>query len=238
MIFRRIKAHVAKEDWFAVFIDFIIVVFGVFMGFQVQQWNQERGDRQLEQQYLVRVLADVDESIKRTTAGRDFVIGHTSSAKMIQTSLRSCQLPDDQKDGFARGLFDLGKIVPATFLTGTIDEMQSSGTFSILRNADIRDSLNELIADAQNDQNIFPLIYENTVLETALIYANVVYLMDETTKIKWENVELDFDTMCQDKSIHAAISTLIVKDYENIDFLDRALDVLNRTKSALEEELG
>ena len=36
MIFRRIKAHIAKEDWFAVFIDFIIVVFGVYMGFQVQ----------------------------------------------------------------------------------------------------------------------------------------------------------------------------------------------------------
>ncbi len=35
MIFRRVKAHVAKEDWFAVFIDFIIVVLGVFMGLQV-----------------------------------------------------------------------------------------------------------------------------------------------------------------------------------------------------------
>ena len=45
MIFRRIKAHVAKEDWFAVFIDFLIVVFGVFMGFQVQAWNENRGDQ-------------------------------------------------------------------------------------------------------------------------------------------------------------------------------------------------
>ncbi|NNC38883.1 MAG: hypothetical protein HKO02_15600 [Hyphomonadaceae bacterium] len=42
MIFRRIKAHIAKEDWFAVFIDFIIVVFGVFMGFQVNNWNDAR----------------------------------------------------------------------------------------------------------------------------------------------------------------------------------------------------
>ena len=45
MIFRRVKAHVAKEDWFAVFIDFIIVVFGVFMGLQVQQWNETRDNR-------------------------------------------------------------------------------------------------------------------------------------------------------------------------------------------------
>jgi len=42
MIFRRIKAHIAKEGWFAVFIDFIIVVFGVFMGFQVTEWASEQ----------------------------------------------------------------------------------------------------------------------------------------------------------------------------------------------------
>ncbi|MEE9347889.1 MAG: hypothetical protein V3U82_06815 [Robiginitomaculum sp.] len=42
MIFRRVKAHVAKEDWFAVFIDFIIVVFGVFMGLQVANWSAAR----------------------------------------------------------------------------------------------------------------------------------------------------------------------------------------------------
>ena len=43
MILRRFIRHVQDQNWFAVALDFVIVVFGVFMGFQVQQWNQERG---------------------------------------------------------------------------------------------------------------------------------------------------------------------------------------------------
>jgi hypothetical protein len=40
MLFRRIKVHIEKENWFAVFVDFIIVVFGVFMGIQVANWHE------------------------------------------------------------------------------------------------------------------------------------------------------------------------------------------------------
>jgi len=44
MIFRRIKAHIEKENWFAVGIDFCIVVIGVFIGIQVANWNETRAD--------------------------------------------------------------------------------------------------------------------------------------------------------------------------------------------------
>lgn len=59
MIFRRIKAHVAKENWFAVFIDFFIVVFGVFMGLQVSNWNAARATQQTERAYLVELRAEI-----------------------------------------------------------------------------------------------------------------------------------------------------------------------------------
>lgn len=46
MIFRRIKAHVEKENWFAVGIDFCIVVIGVFIGLQVANWNETRSENE------------------------------------------------------------------------------------------------------------------------------------------------------------------------------------------------
>ena len=42
MLFRRIKAHIENENWFAVFIDFLIVVVGVFLGIQIGEWNNNR----------------------------------------------------------------------------------------------------------------------------------------------------------------------------------------------------
>ena len=62
MIFRRVKAHVAKEDWFAVFIDFIIVVFGVFMGLQVANWSAARVDRVDEITFLNALHQDIVEA--------------------------------------------------------------------------------------------------------------------------------------------------------------------------------
>jgi hypothetical protein len=39
MILRRMMGHVKRQDWFAVFLDFVIVVVGVFVGIQVSNWN-------------------------------------------------------------------------------------------------------------------------------------------------------------------------------------------------------
>ncbi|MFT5573220.1 MAG: hypothetical protein ACI9FR_002153 [Cryomorphaceae bacterium] len=40
MILRSVTQHVKDQNWFAVVLDFIIVVFGVFVGLQVSNWNE------------------------------------------------------------------------------------------------------------------------------------------------------------------------------------------------------
>ena len=42
MLLRRIIEHVKAQNWFAVGIDFVIVVVGVFIGIQVANWNDAR----------------------------------------------------------------------------------------------------------------------------------------------------------------------------------------------------
>ncbi len=57
MILRRIAAAFRRQDWFTVSVETMIVVLGVFLGLQVNNWNSERQLRQQEQD-LLRVLAD------------------------------------------------------------------------------------------------------------------------------------------------------------------------------------
>ena len=42
---RRIAEHVKTHNWFAVAIDFVIVVIGVFVGVQVSNWNDGAAER-------------------------------------------------------------------------------------------------------------------------------------------------------------------------------------------------
>ena len=45
MILSRVIKHVKEQHWTAVFLDFVIVVVGVFIGLQVNNWNQARIQR-------------------------------------------------------------------------------------------------------------------------------------------------------------------------------------------------
>lgn len=55
MLLRRVTQHIKTQNWFAVLVDFVIVVVGVFVGLQVQDWNDARKER-LEEQVLLNRL--------------------------------------------------------------------------------------------------------------------------------------------------------------------------------------
>jgi hypothetical protein len=68
MILRRITEHVKAQNWFAVAIDFVIVVVGVFVGIQVSNWNASRVERAQEQAILVRLVEDYRQLVEREGA--------------------------------------------------------------------------------------------------------------------------------------------------------------------------
>lgn len=64
MILKRIGNALRARDWTAFAIEFAIVVVGVFVAIQAQNWNQERKDRQLEQAYINRLVDETRASIE------------------------------------------------------------------------------------------------------------------------------------------------------------------------------
>jgi hypothetical protein len=64
MILRRISENVRSQNWFAVAVEFIIVVVGVFMGLQVQDWNEARKARIEELGLLSRLHVETRELLE------------------------------------------------------------------------------------------------------------------------------------------------------------------------------
>ena len=69
------------QNWFAVFLDFFIVVVGILIAFQITEWNEGRQDRAEE----YRVLHALKENIEKT--GRDLAI-EISRTETGQASLK------------------------------------------------------------------------------------------------------------------------------------------------------
>lgn len=59
MILRRVIAHFRKQEWTAIAIDFLIVVVGVFVGLQVNNWNAARTDRAITARHLTEIAEDL-----------------------------------------------------------------------------------------------------------------------------------------------------------------------------------
>ena len=66
MLLRRITKHVQDQNWFAVFLDFCIVVFGVFIGIQVAKWNEARALKAQERSHLILIQEEVNRNITLT----------------------------------------------------------------------------------------------------------------------------------------------------------------------------
>ncbi len=242
MILRRVIKHFRNQEWTAIFLDFLIVVMGVFVGLQVQNWNAARADRVLEREYLQRLLVDVDNSIVQTQGTRGFMAYQSDKAKLVLDSLLACQLAEGDRDDFAYGLSVMGKVVPSTYLLGTLNEMQSTGKFSILRNTQIKDSLNALRVEAQNEQKLILPIAARAGPSMAYMDAWLVVVsdieLDSRTTIGWSDIELDFEALCADTKYRGALTITRTITQLYIDWNDTALGKLAHTKGLLQAELG
>jgi hypothetical protein len=63
MILRSVTQHVKDQNWFAVVLDFIIVVVGVFVGLQVSNWNEAKSFDNRETTLLYELKKDMENSI-------------------------------------------------------------------------------------------------------------------------------------------------------------------------------
>lgn len=87
MILRRVAHYLQQQQWTAVLIELVIVILGVFLGFQVTDWANERADRAAETRHLEEIAEDLRADVTAFDAvrtatetrigGIDHILGET-----------------------------------------------------------------------------------------------------------------------------------------------------------------
>lgn len=67
MLIRRSLSHFRGANWFHVFLDFLVVVMGLFIAFQVDRWWEGRNDVRIEDSYLLEIREDFAANQSRLT---------------------------------------------------------------------------------------------------------------------------------------------------------------------------
>ena len=123
MIFRRIKAHIEKENWFAVFIDFLIVVVGVFVGIQVANWNEAQANKA----GLERSLQRLDKEIGLNIEIIDNILKHYNDSQELRTTsrtaLNNCDATPENQQALEQSLFLYTEDVLPNFVTVVLEQL-------------------------------------------------------------------------------------------------------------------
>ena len=140
MLLRRIKEHVKAQDWFAVGLDFFIVVVGILIAFQITNWNETRDDRVLEREYLAllaREIRAIDETLSAQITHEEAM---SDAAKLALT------LVNDRGETIAplsvgHALMETWGRKTLSIDSPTFSELKSAGRLTIISDTALRNRL-------------------------------------------------------------------------------------------------
>ncbi len=130
---------ISNQNWGAVGLEFVIVILGIVIGFQVTLWGQERADRAKGEAYLIQMVSDLNETLA-------LISDANSKARAVE---RSAGLLVSQFDTSSRPVEDsvytwLGNVLivegPLPILS-TAEALVSTGELNLIVDNEVRSAI-------------------------------------------------------------------------------------------------
>jgi len=152
MILRRLSQSLKVQNWTAIWIEFVLLVAGVFLGIQVSNWNAERETRQKSAIFSARLMAD----LRVEAWAYQYLMEYE---KDVQANARRAL------DGFdgTQPLSDEQLVIAAYRATqyesqdrhrATYDELVSTGTIGLITDQKMRETAMMVYATTLIDQTL------------------------------------------------------------------------------------
>ena len=143
MILRRLSQSLKTQNWTAIWIEFILLVLGVFLGIQVSNWNAARADDARAQAYLDRIYGNLETDLVAIQRREVFwpqviaygkaAIHYAETGERVDGSVWKTVLAFYQAS-------QLWQWVPSD---STYQEMRSGGELGLIRDDKVRDALSQ-----------------------------------------------------------------------------------------------
>jgi hypothetical protein len=149
---RRISKHLKEQNWFAVWLDLIIVFLAVFIGLQADNWNEERLAKLNAKIYYARLIDDLRaEEITRLSRITYYeqTLAHGNAA--LQSLNQSERVLGEK---FLVDLYQVSQIWNYTPQRATYDELLSMGIANAIPDVQIRSRLANYYLGLQNSKEI------------------------------------------------------------------------------------
>ena len=244
MRLRSLTKHIREQNWFAVALDFFIVVVGILIAFQITNWNEARNNGQLRMSYLERLEADLTQTMdhlskNQGTTEQKIEIIDSFVAKLNDQGANEGELIRSTTDYFARGTI----VADFKVFRSTFDELRTSGSLEILQNDKLSETLMTLNTNyAGRNEDLLVNTDWITPAEAELVMAFDWFRFDEltmhlfpsksSTQIASE-IRLHEDKLRRHAALHYWYAHSLKRNYRGM--IEQSQDALSMVQHELEK---
>lgn len=242
MIIKRLAEGIKKQDWFVVTIEIMVVVVGIFIGLQVDDWNEERKAAAFEHEATRKLKRDFEEliesSLRRVDHHEEYVL---NLRYLVHCLEHECEgVSDDQriKDALAYG--DTYDAVAGS--SNTYMELVAAGKLRMFDNEELRLALANYENRQEAARGTFNIIYQMIAVHQRAFKRHSRYEpLDDLTGMEGTNNvggvgSYDFKAMMGDPEfILAAEQVLRMQSYFLLNHRD-LLSALGKVRTTMEKE--
>jgi len=158
MILANLTKALRTQNWFAVTLEFLIVIAGVVIGFQITAWNEDRAEREAAEDYVERLQEEL--LFNRTQMDTQTVYANWVRTHIIATldALQS----DDSALGmeFIVDAYIAGHGVGAPIQTEALTELISTGAYRSIPDVEVQQQVLRFYQTTQYAEGILTTVSE------------------------------------------------------------------------------
>ena len=207
MIVRRFVTALRQQDWGLAVLDFLIVVAGIFVGLQADDWNQKRLEKKSEEAVIALIAADMQSEIDFLDNYSHQYVEAREGTEEIAIQLLS--LPDVDLDRFAASIDKSTQGWYWFEFDAAYRNLQQSGNISIIGNRKLAAAI---VNYYEGHGAYFSMLAEDAMeagrgYEKALRSVLLMYPRDEPDKLSYSKPRIeDLEVLASDKPFWASTS--------------------------------
>jgi len=122
--------------------EIVLVVIGILIALQINNWNEERKTRGKEIVYLNNIKSDLENSVQQIET---FILKRNEQIKTANNIIEYFEgKPIQDWNDFNKKLIDIYSWERFYLIKNTYEELKNSGNFSLISNNDIKNGLQDL----------------------------------------------------------------------------------------------
>lgn len=143
MILRRLSQSLKQQNWTAIWIEFILLVLGVFLGIQVSNWNAARADDARAQAYLDRIHGNLESDLVSIQRREVFWPQVNAYGKAAIHYAETGERVDGSAWKTVLAFYQASQLWQWSPSDSTYQEMRSGGELGLIRDEKLRDALSQ-----------------------------------------------------------------------------------------------